>query len=335
MSNSTRIFSFGLGRSPSRALVKGLARATNGRFVFIPPKESVDIYVGEQLEKALQSSIANIQIKWNLRQNMINVPTKIPPVYVNDRLIVYALANDATQSNPFDHNSSVELFNDKHRLGEAKVNRIPSVSDNGTIARLAAKALILELQHSKISSSNKKSGSRQARFEKQVQEETRKRIIELSLKYNILSSYTAFIGIEKRINSNNDNMELRDVPIQISPDDQHLQTSQLIKYHGVSMNSQALKTKRCRNKLAKPRAKKACCPKKSSYHKAAAWLLNDRMVINHSVPPEKQFKQESLPSDDQNTVRYLINEQTFDGFWHIDSKNIEQLIGKPLSHFQH
>jgi hypothetical protein len=55
MSTSTRIFSFGLGRSPSRSLVKGLARATNGRFVFIPPDTNVDVYVGEQLEKSLQS----------------------------------------------------------------------------------------------------------------------------------------------------------------------------------------------------------------------------------------------------------------------------------------
>ncbi|CAF5164971.1 unnamed protein product, partial [Rotaria sp. Silwood1] len=55
MATSTRIFSFGLGHSPSRSLVKGLARATNGCFVFIPPNTSVDIHVGEQLQKALQS----------------------------------------------------------------------------------------------------------------------------------------------------------------------------------------------------------------------------------------------------------------------------------------
>ncbi len=44
----------------------------------------------------------------------MNVPTKTRPVYVNDRLIVYALTQN---DNPFDHNSSVELFNEKYRLG--------------------------------------------------------------------------------------------------------------------------------------------------------------------------------------------------------------------------
>ena len=76
MSTSTRIFSFGLGLSPSHSLVKGLARATNGRFVFIPPYTNVDLYVGEQLQKALQPCITNIEIKWNLKTTITNVVPK-------------------------------------------------------------------------------------------------------------------------------------------------------------------------------------------------------------------------------------------------------------------
>ena len=235
MANSTRIFSFGLGSSPSRSLVKGLARATNGRFVFIPPNSSVDVHVGEQLQKALQSCITNVEIKWNLGTVVtISVPTKAPPVYVSDRLIVYAIVEDKTTE--FDHNSSVELKTEQHRLGQAKVTKIPSVGNNEMIVRLAAKALILELQHAKLPSSAQKKnmGSLQTRFQEHHQtttsnsddetakETTKKRIIELSLKYNILSPHTAFVGIEKRMNASNANMTLREVPIQISADDQHL-----------------------------------------------------------------------------------------------------------------
>ncbi|CAF3817744.1 unnamed protein product [Rotaria sordida] len=165
MATSTRIFSFGLGFSPSRSLVKGLARATNGRFVFIPPHTSVDVHVGEQLQKALQPCITNVQVKWHLGNvGMTSVPMKTPPVYVNDRLIVYALMAD--KSTLFDHNSSVTLKTEKHRLGKAKVARIPGVDNSGTIARLAAKALILELQHAKLPSSawKKSRSSLQTRF---------------------------------------------------------------------------------------------------------------------------------------------------------------------------
>ncbi|CAF2920298.1 unnamed protein product [Rotaria sp. Silwood2] len=140
MATSTRVFSFGLGHSPSRSLVKGLARATNGRFIFIPPNSSVDIHIGEQLQKALQLSITNIQVKWNLGTTVMNAPIKIPTVYANDRLISYALANDPTFI--FGHTSSVELCNDKCRLGAANIDGMVNMSMNGTIARLAAKALI-------------------------------------------------------------------------------------------------------------------------------------------------------------------------------------------------
>ncbi|CAF2625252.1 unnamed protein product [Rotaria sp. Silwood2] len=70
MASSTRIFSFGLGKPPSQSLVKCFARSTNGRFVFVPPNSSVDIYVGEQLQRALQPCITNIHVNWNLDVNV-------------------------------------------------------------------------------------------------------------------------------------------------------------------------------------------------------------------------------------------------------------------------
>ncbi|CAF2783362.1 unnamed protein product [Rotaria sp. Silwood2] len=181
MASSTRIFSFGLGKPPSQSLVKGLARSTNGRFVFVPP------------------------------------------------------------------NSKLQIGPNHRPLAVAKVNQIPSVVDNKIIARLAAKALILELQHAKLPSSTankRKTGSIQARFQNMIasdeekmevmpdEQATKQRIIELSLKYNILSPYTAFIGIEKRTNTSNADMILREVPIEISADDQHLFTPSRLHFLG-------------------------------------------------------------------------------------------------------
>ncbi|CAF3516025.1 unnamed protein product [Rotaria sordida] len=164
MASSTRIFSFGLGQSPSHSLVKGLARSTNGRFVFIPPNTTIDVHVGEQLQKALQRCITNVKVKWNLGiADVETVPNQLPPVYAKDRLTVYALLDD--KSNSFDHNSSVELQVDEQQLSMAKINRIPSISENGMIARLAAKALILELQHAKLPAQRTTTGSRQTRFQ--------------------------------------------------------------------------------------------------------------------------------------------------------------------------
>ncbi|CAF0735625.1 unnamed protein product [Didymodactylos carnosus] len=229
MATSTRIFLFGLGHAPSRSLIKGLARATNGRFVFIPPGTCVDVYVGEQLQKALQPCITNVRIKLNLDSTLINVvPTSSPPVFINDRLIVYGILNNNKMTS-FDHEVNFELYSEQHRLCEAKVNRIPNVSSDGMIARLAAKALILELQHSKLSSSNKNELTEAQQTEasneeiKMTKEQIKEKIIEISLKHNILSPYTAFVGVEKRVNASNANLVLREVPIDISADNQYLE----------------------------------------------------------------------------------------------------------------
>ncbi|CAF1140001.1 unnamed protein product [Rotaria sp. Silwood1] len=370
MATSTRIFSFGLGHSPSRSLVKGLARTTNGRFVFIPPNTSVDIHVGEQLQKALQSCITNIQVKWNLDAHVMSAPTKIPPVYANDRLIVYALANEPTFV--FGHNSNVELCNDRSRLGDAKIDCIPNVSMNGTIARLAAKALILELQHSKLPSSamKKNSGSLQSRFQEDrpspipattidEKEVTKKSIIELSLKYQILSPHAAFIGVEKRVNGSNVDMVLREVPIQISKDGQHLQTPRFMRFSANRMPTSAMSFREMQVQRKMLPSTAGSIRNYAMDHCASASIpqvnlfseqVDDRNVV-HSTSSSStssgivssitshlsdlfhKGEDKTWPTGDQNIVRYLINKQKFDGLWDLDAKDIEHLTGKPLASF--
>jgi hypothetical protein len=61
------------------------------------------------------------------------------------------------------------------------------------------------------------------RFQQAKEDDNKKRIIDISLKYNILCPHTAFIGIETRTDSSaknvNSNMVLREIPIEISADD--------------------------------------------------------------------------------------------------------------------
>ncbi|CAF2955122.1 unnamed protein product [Rotaria sp. Silwood2] len=368
MATSTRIFSFGLGHSPSRSLVKGLARATNGSFVFIPSDTSVDIHVGEQLRKALQPCITNIQVKWNVDIDIMHAPTKLPPIYANDRLMVYGLANDPELV--FDHNSSVVLKIDENRLGEAKINSIPQVSNNNMIARLAAKALILELQHSKLTSSTIKNItlSLQSRFKNEQlsltsamtvdeKEITKQRIIELSLKYQILSPHTTFVGIEQRINGNNVGMFLREVPIQISTDDQHLfrvfPMSSIPKVnchmaaplvapsstyrHACGSTSFVTPFDRssggnmfdpCVNDIA------SCCvfPDVSEDFLELDDILSyeQKCDVTEIHPPDEE---EPWPTEDQHIVRYLINKQKFDGLWDLNENDIEKLTGKSFANF--
>ncbi|CAF1234364.1 unnamed protein product [Rotaria sp. Silwood1] len=383
MALSTRIFSFGLGKSPSRSLVKGLARSTNGRFVFVPPNSSVDVYVGEQLQRALQPCITNIHVNWNLGVNVQTAPKQLPPVYFNDRLIVYALTNDKTI--PFDHNSSVELQTepDHCSIGIAKVNQIPSVTDNETIARLAAKALILELQHAKLPSSTAKkvkTGSTQTRFQNLVasdeekmevvsdEQTTKQRIIELSLKYNILSPHTAFIGIEKRTNASNTDMVLREVPIEISADDQHLFSPprmQLLSGGGGAIRHRAgygrgggggFRGRGAMNMaVSSQRASNTKCLNVTTSSAYETMEFDQNLLVNRQKSARSSLSRRPMqidaedytresrtirqntdvwPSTDQDIVRYLINKQKFNGLWNLDDDIIKNLTGKSLAVFQ-
>jgi hypothetical protein len=146
MASNTRIFSFGLGHSPSRSLVKGLARATNGHFVFVPPNSKVDMYVGSQLGRALQPSIVNARLEWHgLTTKGLQSPKTIPPLYVNDRVLVYQLLEGDDLKG---QNVSVDFLVGDHKIDTIKLSgNITNKRD--TIRRLAAKALIQELQHEK------------------------------------------------------------------------------------------------------------------------------------------------------------------------------------------
>lgn len=95
MSNTTRIYSFGLGSSPSRALVKGLARVTNGSPLFISPNTHVDVAVARQLDKALEPCLVNIKVQCHFNDNQLTnyriSPKSLPPVHAKQRLNVYVM----------------------------------------------------------------------------------------------------------------------------------------------------------------------------------------------------------------------------------------------------
>jgi hypothetical protein len=152
MSSNTRIFSFGLGHSPSRSLVKGLARATNGYFVFVPPNSKVDTYVGSQFSRALQPSLVNARLEWHgLSTKGIQAPKTIPPLYINDRILVYKVLEGGELKT---QNVSVDLIVEGHKISSIQLsNNIAHKRD--IIRRLATKALIQELQHEKSNTEEK------------------------------------------------------------------------------------------------------------------------------------------------------------------------------------
>ena len=150
MSSSTRIFSIGLGSSPSRSLIKGVARVTNGFYTFIPPNGQVVDYVASQFDRALQPSILDARLEWHGLDDVgRQAPMMIPPLYVDDRVLVYQLFGGSNLPN---QNITVDLMVGGHLLETLYIPIVPSKATS-KIHRLAAKTLIQELQYSEPGSS--------------------------------------------------------------------------------------------------------------------------------------------------------------------------------------
>jgi hypothetical protein len=63
-------------------------------------------------------------------------------------------------------------------------------------------------------------------------------------------------------------------------------------------------------------------------------LADERGEIDKSKHDKISLKDNILPSNDQDIVRYLINKQKFDGLWDLDSDIIIKLTGKDLTEFR-
>ncbi|CAF1412354.1 unnamed protein product, partial [Didymodactylos carnosus] len=344
MSLTTRIFTFGLGYSPSRSLVKGLARATNGHFVFAPPNSKVDTYVGGQLARALQPSLVNARLEWHgLLTNGLQSPKTIPPLYVNDRVLVYKLLEDEDLKR---QNVSVDFMIGEHKIDTIKLSS--NIAYKGDmIHRLAAKALIQELQHKEYNKDTKN--------ETTVEQD----IITLSMTHQILSPYTAFVGVENTTSKNNNtHSKVRHVPIQISKGDEHLFSSSRPYYssypgpmghpnawmgmaHAPMYRSSTTGSRGSKGMFYSSYSRVAVHPGPPGpsgfpglagppSHKINSW--NNYPMQFDSVPVATTTTASLLTTD---PVRWLIDQQSFNGAWILSEKDVKTLTdGKSLDTFK-
>jgi hypothetical protein len=351
---------------PSRALVKGLARATNGHFTFIAPNTNVDIHVAEQLARALHPNIKDVTVKWKTSQEILySVPEHAPPVFVGDRQLFYALLDEST---PFDHTTTVELITGKQQqlLGVARVDHTPSTLSPQTITRLAAKVLLRELLHA-------------------PQTTPKERLVDLSIKYGILCPYTAFIGVEKRLDADvdsNANMELREVPIMLGPSSPYQRFASLASRYSAASNASSARLQSMQNDVnavcvvlqdnlarvlqrdcqlssleardatldySEAKLRRASGPRTirstsvGSILQSGFGFVSSLFTRKSVAPPinavwatDEQSQQDlevDWPVDEQKLIDRFIERQQYDGLWMLTKDDVKQLTGKSLTDF--
>ncbi|XP_076780829.1 von Willebrand factor A domain-containing protein 5A-like [Arvicanthis niloticus] len=186
-SKKHRCFSFGIGQGASTSLIKNIARVSGGTSEFITGKERMQTKALGSLKFALQYAVDNISLNWDLPTGVSvkMLSPEQPAIFRGQRLIVYA---QLTGLLPQGESTGAVCI--KHTLqGKSLENKVtfslqPKADANFTIHRLAAKSLI----------QTKDLGSHEA------SKEEKEEVMNISLQSGVLSSFTAFIAINKELN---------------------------------------------------------------------------------------------------------------------------------------
>ena len=211
--STTRVFAYGLGDSPSRSLVNGFAMAGNGKAEFIKKGEVLEEKIGRHLSRALQPAVTKASVLWDGLSNVQQVPTTLPPVFNNDRLLVYAFFEQVEGSTrpSVIFQIGKKIMQKDFSLGDAKTG--------GFLDKLAARALIKEMETTKGGIAHQ--GSRQERGVSLTGNEDEKKRAEkitgISLQYGVMSKYVSLVAVEQRSENeraSSGTIELREVPVQ-------------------------------------------------------------------------------------------------------------------------
>lgn len=205
-SRTTRVFTFGIGASPSRHLVQGLARAGCGTSDFIAPGERIETKVLRLFGRLFVPALDEVTLDWGGLE-VTQAPASLPPLMGGTRMLAYGFASALKPTT-----LTLRGTGARGPVAFEIVLHPSAVVDGATIGTLAARARIRELEESPEWTSARRSRQGRARGGGQASRE----ILELALRYNLASRETSLVAIERRETPVTGDLQLRRVPIVLA-----------------------------------------------------------------------------------------------------------------------
>ena len=187
--DSHRCFTFGIGEGASSALINGMSKQGGGHAQFITGQERIQPKAMQSLRFALQPCALDISLEWYLPEGVSVTPLSQPitTLFSGQRSLIYA---QLTGESSIASEGSVKV---NYRLAdqpfECKLyfSLKPEKGHGGLTAhRLGARTLIRSLEQ-------RNDGV--PRREELLEEESKKKVVELSIQSGVSSAYTAFVAV--------------------------------------------------------------------------------------------------------------------------------------------
>ncbi|NBD10581.1 VIT domain-containing protein [Corallococcus silvisoli] len=174
-----RVFSFGIGTNVSDALLRDLARRTDGAVEFIHPGERIDEKVVAQFSRALAPRVTDLEVRFDGVEASELAPATLPPLVDGTPWTLFGrYAQGGTGSMTLKGKSGREPFSLTVRL------ELPALSDRPVVEKLWAAERIR--------------GWMDAGLVGRRAEAMKERIVRLAIEHQLATKYTSFVVVEER-----------------------------------------------------------------------------------------------------------------------------------------
>jgi Ca-activated chloride channel family protein len=205
LGDNTRLFSVGVGSSPNRYIIEGLAEEGRGHAYYVGLNEDPDESVAAIYNKINDPYLVGINIDWGDLDVHDIYPSKIPDLYAGEPLVIVGRYNGSgTETVRLSGTVSGERWGQELRV------TLPSNEEaNDVIATLWARKKIHDLTRSMYDSYGYLSQDQNIIDE----------ITDTALDYQIMSEYTAFVAVSEEVRTDPDSGEPVTVQVPVNMPD--------------------------------------------------------------------------------------------------------------------
>jgi len=178
-SNSTRIFTLGIGSGVDQELVIGLSNACKGFYELINDNNDMQNRVMKLVNISMEPTFSNIKIDWGV-DGFVQSPQMIRPLFYNERMMIYGLLEKKSDKDQFNITITGNSPSGKQITYSIPIDLTENnnnIIKSNNIHTISAFKIIHDLEYKETKKS----------------EDHSVEIIRLSKKYSVISTKTSFI----------------------------------------------------------------------------------------------------------------------------------------------